>query len=215
MKARSIVTCATMVLAVVILLPIKAIAIDSPLDGTYETQFDNIKSNGESTGCGLVYQNGLVDQRYQQGRPLLLIGSMTLNYFGQNKYYLGFKIGVNEIVNGKINTLKIKNPYLESRGKTHQPTKVMDGEATNYKLVLYNTTEAIALLEDISGNKLGYGFSIGNGSSDLNGVFDFTVKNRGERKENIERSQEMIKDFTVCALGLNDKYLKYMDTQKK
>jgi hypothetical protein len=203
-----------LVISVVVLLPVAASAISSPLDGTYEAQFDNVKSNGETVGCSLVYKNVLIDQRYEQGRPLFLVGNVTLNY-RQSKYFLGFKIGVNEIVDGQSNTLKIKNPYLESRGKTHKPYKVMDAEAANYQLVAYEATGALAMLADIFDNKLGYGFAIGDGTFDLNGMFDFTVKDRGDKEGNIERSQEMINDFTKCALGLNDKYMGYLETKKK
>ncbi len=183
--------------------------VQEDIVGAHSVGFQPIQNGGELQGCSLVYTAVQYDRAYLDGRPIVIIGNITLKQIGAN-LFLALKIGVKNLVGN--NTIERPNfAYLQTT--SHSTAKVeqqaMDGEE-GFRLYGYSLFDSSVMGlygEILDSGKVTIAFNRNKGGMDVLVPIDFEVIDsayQGGDKVVRRRSKETMNNFVNCASTLTN-----------
>lgn len=134
---------------------------DESMYGTHAVVFQPVRAEGKLIGCTLVYRAVQADHAYQQGDPVVIVGNISLNRFGDSMI-MGLKVGVKELRDANAEFQRPNFAYLQVDGGSTATSsyKTQDGEG-GFRLIAISLDEPArkVLFEMLELGKVTIGFN--------------------------------------------------------
>lgn len=174
--------------------------VDDSIYGTHAVVFQPIQRSGALTGCSLVYRAVQADRVYQEGEPVIIVGSISVQRFPKNTA-VGLKVGLKNF------TEPLTRPYfayLQTPNATTAKSRheMLDGEE-GFRLIAMGLDDAVmnVLLEMLEVGEVTIGFNRWKDGMDVLVPIDlkvFDAEPLPSQTFRRKRSPDAIKQFLGC-----------------
>lgn len=176
------------------------------LSGTYEVVYMPVQSAGRKHGCSLVYKAIALDQVYQNGRPIILIGNITFSLL-QRTPALSLKMGIADALAASAAITSAPDmAYLQTASGSTAQSLHEAADVEGYRLFVFKldvaTTKVLGDL--LSGEPVTLGFNRRKGGVDILFSLDTTVESATIQGGSVSRnrSPKSVLAFGECVTEL-------------
>lgn len=177
--------------------------VDDSIYGTHSVVFQPLQESGALFGCSLVYRAVQADYAYKQGRPIIIVGNISVQRFATGEA-VGLKIGVMDADVPDAPWTRPYFAYMQTPAATtmNLPQNKMDGEE-GFLLIGMSLNEAsMNFLEKmLELGEVTIGFNRKEGGMDVLVPIDlkvFDAEPLPSERFHRKRSVDALKNFSGC-----------------
>lgn len=182
----------------------------SDLNGTYQVAFAPMQSGGRLQGCSLVFKAIAEDHVYQSGRPILLVGNVTVYTAPDKKgFALAVKLGIGDPLNTAAPFEAPAVAYLQTRS-ANTASALADSQPSDipgYRMFVYRITDESTMTvmkEMLESNSVTIGFNRHRGGLDLLVPIDLSVIDTVHDGKGFKRqhSPQAVLQYSECSVNV-------------